>query len=642
MMLLLSTVPTKAAYTWWEDLWFYYCWLNTPSLDTPIFSSVYMVNFDLNEGELVGFAHESPNANGPVNVQSDDADYNNYYGSFQDALEHYGTDGYYPNYYTSYWPSQGNMKTTYNGGGSLHVVNGIFEYLSLAQQIFNGQDGMATYPVRRIGPRAFRWIAMPEDYTIPSFINYIGGNAFSKSAGILHLTFPANFTTKYGTRTMAPDEDLTDSPKWGGICEGMSSLKKVTFPGAPVIRICKSCSSLNEVELQTSCVIPQLAFADCPNLSDFDWEKVTGIERNAFLRSGISHADLTHIEPSTSYIGNSAFKDCKNLESVKFNAVCYFLKSVFQGCDVLHEIDCSEVATPPSANETTFDETTYENATLYVPAESYAAYRTHAVWGKFQNIVAGAPGTQISESDIEPLGNISSTCEQAFNTRYTHKANTRVELICNVQKNQAFRWEALLGGRLGSYQSNAFCFFARTDGNDIPCFNRTGNEPRGNGFVYDEDIRLVCEGNKAEWYRLGSDTPAGSVTTTGTVDDGKTPLFLFNLNTADAEGGLREDTSPCSMRLYSCKIYEGDILVRDFIPASYQNEPGLYDRLTQTFGGSISGVSFQGSMSTAIKNQPTAENTPATIWYGTDGRRLIGKPTQKGVYINDGKKLVVK
>lgn len=97
-----------------------------------------------------------------------------------------------------------------------------------------------------------------------------------------------------------------------------------------------------------------------------------------------------------------------------------------------------------------------------------------------------------------------------------------------------------------------------------------------------------------------------------------------------------------SVYMVNFDLNEGDILVRDFIPASYQNEPGLYDRLTQTFGGSISGVSFQGSMSTAIKNQPTAENTPATIWYGTDGRRLTGKPTQKGVYINDGKKLVVK
>jgi hypothetical protein len=29
-------------------------------------------------------------------------------------------------------------------------------------------------------------------------------------------------------------------------------------------------------------------------------------------------------------------------------------------------------------------------------------------------------------------------------------------------------------------------------------------------------------------------------------------------------------------------------------------------------------------------------------WYTLDGRRLSGKPTQKGIYINNGKKIVIK
>ena len=29
-------------------------------------------------------------------------------------------------------------------------------------------------------------------------------------------------------------------------------------------------------------------------------------------------------------------------------------------------------------------------------------------------------------------------------------------------------------------------------------------------------------------------------------------------------------------------------------------------------------------------------------WFTLDGRRLYGQPTQKGVYINNGRKLVVK
>jgi hypothetical protein len=29
-------------------------------------------------------------------------------------------------------------------------------------------------------------------------------------------------------------------------------------------------------------------------------------------------------------------------------------------------------------------------------------------------------------------------------------------------------------------------------------------------------------------------------------------------------------------------------------------------------------------------------------WYTLDGRRLSGKPTQKGIYINNSKKVVIK
>ena len=35
-------------------------------------------------------------------------------------------------------------------------------------------------------------------------------------------------------------------------------------------------------------------------------------------------------------------------------------------------------------------------------------------------------------------------------------------------------------------------------------------------------------------------------------------------------------------------------------------------------------------------------NDKAGEWYSLDGRKMSGKPTKKGVYINDGKKVVVK
>lgn len=207
--------------------------------------------------------------------------------------------------------------------------------------------------------------------------------------------------------------------------------------------------------------------------------------------------------------------------------------------------------------------------------------------------VTGAAQTTVDESQVTILTSISSTGHQAFNTGYTHKANTRVVMDCNVKKNSQRTWEALLGGRKGDFQSNAFCFFSRTDGNDVPCFNRSGHEPRGTGFVYGERIILTCEGKTATWVRYSDqNTVAGSVTTTGTADDGKTPMFLFDLNTSSTVGGLQEDNSKSVMTLYGCKIYEGTTLKCDFVPAKYNNEVGLYDRVNHTFSGSITDSPF--------------------------------------------------
>ncbi|MCR5131140.1 MAG: leucine-rich repeat protein [Prevotella sp.] len=207
--------------------------------------------------------------------------------------------------------------------------------------------------------------------------------------------------------------------------------------------------------------------------------------------------------------------------------------------------------------------------------------------------------TNVEESEVTILYSISSTGAQAFNTGYTHAANTRVVLHCNVTQDHASNWEALLGARLGSYQSNAFCFFSRTDGNDVPCFNRSGNEPRGSGFVYGEPIMVECQGQTASWYRCDDlGTPVGSVTTTGTADAGKTPMLLFNLNTSSTEGGVTMDTSPSVMTLYACNIFEGDTHVCEFVPAEYNGVVGLYDRKRKTFSGSITDTPFVGTSAT--------------------------------------------
>ena len=299
----------------------------------------------------------------------------------------------------------------------------------------------------------------------------------------------------------------------------------------------------------------------------------------------------------------------------------------------------------------------YEGSTLmcdFVPAKynntvglydrvnkTFHGSRTDKPFTAIEKTSSDATFMNLDESQVTLLDAIKSTGEQAFNTGYTHKANTRMELDCNVTKNSQREWEALFGARLKNFSSNAFCFFSRHNktGTAIngPCFNRSGVETIGTDFVYDERIKLVAEGKTATWYKYSDlSTTAGIVTTSGTADDGKTPMFLFNLNTSDAVGGTQEDSSPSVMTLYGCKIYEGSTLKCDFVPAKYNDVVGLYDRVNKTFSGSLTDKPFTAIEFPDASIQADYERAVNTI---KDGKyrifTMVG--TQKYYLTADGK-----
>ena len=57
---------------------------------------------------------------------------------------------------------------------------------------------------------------------------------------------------------------------------------------------------------------------------------------------------------------------CPYLQSVEVNSVTSIGNRAFTGCTTLKEVICC-AQTPPSAVTDSFDESTYKDATLYVP-----------------------------------------------------------------------------------------------------------------------------------------------------------------------------------------------------------------------------------------------------------------------------------
>ena len=215
-------------------------------------------------------------------------------------------------------------------------------------------------------------------------------------------------------------------------------------------------------------------------------------------------------------------------------------------------------------------------------------------------VVAGTMTAMADDDEIILLSYIKSTGQQAFNTNYIHKASTMVAMSCMIEQNQQRNYEALFGARLTNYKSNALCFFSRFAGKDVPCYNRSGVETQGSGLPYNRYIEVVGMGQMAAW---GTDDEGllGSITTSGTADDGKTPMLIFDLNTATTPGGVQIDGSASCVTLYDFKIYEGETnLVHVFLPAKKNGVIGLYDRFTGSFSGSITSTPFLAGEETDI------------------------------------------
>ncbi len=111
---------------------------------------------------------------------------------------------------------------------------------------------------------------------------------------------------------------------------------------------------------------------------------VTGIANLAFFKC----PELIRvIMPSTiTSIGNRSFKDCTRLTSITFPEN---LQSIgvyaFDGCTALTDITCLSEE-PPSIDYTTFTESHYQGANLYVPYGCEEAYRFAPVWELFSDV----------------------------------------------------------------------------------------------------------------------------------------------------------------------------------------------------------------------------------------------------------------
>jgi hypothetical protein len=146
-----------------------------------------------------------------------------------------------------------------------------------------------------------------------------------------------------------------------------TELNAITLPnGVNKIGECAftHCDSLSCVQLPKSVeTIGSYAFAYCANLSAVTILGAVKVIDDCAFSNCDKLSVITMVAPVEA-IGKHAFIDTN-------------LRGLF-----LHSV------TPPAVSEVTFEESAYKNTTLYVPAESVAAYSEAPVWSLFKNIMA--------------------------------------------------------------------------------------------------------------------------------------------------------------------------------------------------------------------------------------------------------------
>ena len=206
--------------------------------------------------------------------------------------------------------------------------------------------------------------------------NVVGGYSFYKLDNLVTLKLPKNAVSiGYYAVAYCSSLESVDFPKnlkyiGGGSFEYCSKLDNVILPDG--------LESIGSSNLYYS-----NSFAGCSNLKTIQFP------------------------PSLKFIGGSVFANCSSLEKISLPGLDCIYPGAFNGCTSLKEVripstlqnigneafsGCSNLADiytytvePISIGQNTFGETTYKNARLWMPTQSYANYYYQTQWGQFDN-----------------------------------------------------------------------------------------------------------------------------------------------------------------------------------------------------------------------------------------------------------------
>lgn len=426
---------------------------------------------------------------------------------------------------------------------------------------------------------------------IPNSVTSIGRRAFENCRGLTSVTIPNSVTT-IGDNAFFQCLNLTS----------------VTIPNS-VTRIedraFYNCQKLTSVTIPNSVTrIGTKAFCDCVALTSLSISNsITYIGQSVF--EGCRSLTYVTIPNSVTEIGYFAFAGCRSLTSVTIpNSVTDIAPKVFSGCGSLASVT-SLIKEPFEIDESVFtfnvdNESRFSTATLYVPRGCKKKYETASAWNKFKNIV---------EMNIAPVNDGKNV---DFNTEIDEGTNLDGNIVGDILYS--------ISRGNGGYNAAEGCLLV--------------TKPTNDSDIDGKDI-------------FGEDFKAGFTGVVFMVAPGKGSIKVE----AETQGAMVlkvkiGDSDPKEMEL------DGKLKVS--FPYSVSEDTYVY------IYGSVKSAGAKGmrkaagadalkiygievvSGASGIENVQSSMSNVQSPVYNLNGQKVDGMPTQKGVYIKDGRKVLVK
>lgn len=425
-----------------------------------------------------------------------------------------------------------------------------------------------------------------------------------------------------------------------------SSITSVVI-GDGVTSICgnafKQCPNLTSASIASTVTsIDNQAFSECGKLetvtfTDADNSQLTIIRPNAFATC-VKLSSIT-IPEGVGEIGEFAFVCCSALVSATLPSTLSTMGvHVFRDCTSLASVFCL-ASTPPTGGSNMFNSNA-SGRKIYVPAGSVSNYKSAAYWSDYANDIIGIQSLTLNEStsNSTAIQNANGQMSEVTLSGRTLYKDGKWNTLClpfNFSAEQIAAHKDFAGAKLMELNTNDKNGFDATDGTLYLAFKEATAITAGVPYLVKWD---AAGANFTSPVFFGVTINATASTTVSDHDDelaevqmkgcyspvsvvanDKSILFLGDNNT------LYYSTENRNIR--SCRAY---------FSVPYINQtPGAKARAFV--------LNFDDEEATGILEiSADSKEKKDDAWYSLAGVRLSGKPTQRGMYINKGNKVIIK